>query len=130
MTNKNPHISKQVGRILIKEFNNKIPDNTPLKKIAKKTGYTEAYLSQITNFARIPEKYEVYENLFHKGLQIPKKDFEDIIMEAKITEAGIADPSITLMLKEIPYMSRDEKQSIIDAFELVKLRRLKKTTLV
>ena len=47
-------------------------------------------------------------------------------MEAKITEAGIADPAITLMLKEIPYMSKDEKQSIIDAFELVKLRRTKK----
>lgn len=124
---KTAHISKQVGQIIIKDFIKKIPVGTPLKKIAKRTGYTEAYLSQITNFARIPEKYEVYENLFHKGLQITKKDFEDFLMEAKITEAGIADPTITLMLKEIPYMSRDEKQSIIDAFELVKLRRLKKS---
>lgn len=125
---KNSHISKQVGQIIIKDFIKRIPAGTPLKRIAKRTGYTEAYLSQITNFARIPEKYEVYENLFHKGLQITKKDFEDFIMEAKITEAGIADPTITLMLKEIPYMSRDEKQSIIDAFELVKMRRLKKST--
>ena len=126
MPNKDQRISKQVGRILIKEIKKSLPANTPLKQIAKSTGYTEAYLSQITNFARIPEKYEVYEKIFHKGFKLPKKDIEEIIMEAKITEAGIADPAITLMLKEIPYMSKDEKQSIIDAFELVKLRRTKK----
>lgn len=127
MSKKNQRISKQVGRLIIKEIKKKIPPGTPLKKISKKTGYTEAYLSQISNFARIPEKYEVYENIMYKGLQIPRKDIDEIVMEAKITDAGIADPAITLMLKEIPYMSHDEKQSIVDAFELVKLRRAKKS---
>ncbi len=124
-TGKNQRISPQVGKLIIKEILKRLPKNTPLKQIAKKTGYTEAYLSQITNFARIPEKNEVYENIFKKGLGLIKKEIEDIIVEAKITEAGIADPAVTLMLKEIPYLSKDEKQSIIDAFELVKLRRLK-----
>ncbi|MBU0648104.1 hypothetical protein KJ855_02895 [Patescibacteria group bacterium] len=126
MSNKDQRISKQVGKIIIKQIKKNLPIGTPLKQIAKKTGYTEAYLSQITNFARVPEKYEVYEKIFHKGFGLKKKDIEDLIMEAKITEAGIADPAITLMLKEIPSMSKDEKQSIIDAFELVKLRRAKK----
>ncbi|MFZ5391662.1 MAG: hypothetical protein ACOZAR_00505 [Patescibacteria group bacterium] len=127
-TGKNQRISPQVGKLIIKEILKRLPKNTPLKQIAKKTGYTEAYLSQITNFARIPEKNEVYENIFKKGLGLIKKEIEDIIVEAKITEAGIADPAVTLMLKEIPYLSKDEKQSIIDAFELVKLRRLKQKT--
>ena len=125
MASKSHRISSQVGRLIIKEILKRLPKNTPLKQIAKKTGYTEAYLSQITNYARIPEKYEVYENIFKKGLGLIKKDVEEIIVEAKITEAGIADPAVTLMLKEIPYLSKEEKQSIIDAFELVKLRRLK-----
>ncbi|MFA4931135.1 MAG: hypothetical protein WC570_04710 [Patescibacteria group bacterium] len=125
MSNKDQRISKQVGQILIKKIKKFISPHTPLKQIAKKTGYTEAYLSQITNFARIPEKYEVYEKIMYRGFKISKRDIEDIIMEAKITEAGIADPAITLMLKEIPSMSKDEKQSIIDAFELVKFRRAK-----
>jgi len=127
MNKKNQRISKQVGRLIIKEIKKKIPPGTPLKKISKKTGYTEAYLSQITNFARIPEKYEVYETILNKGLQIIRKDIEEIVMAAKLTDAGIADPAITLMLKEIPYMSNDEKQSIIDAFELVKSRRAGKS---
>ncbi len=125
MAGKNHRISSQVGRLIIKEILKRIPPHTPLKQIAKKTGYTEAYLSQITNYARIPEKYEVYENIFKKGLGMLKKDIEDIIVEAKINEAGIADPAVTLMLKEIPHLNKEEKQSIIDAFELVKLRRLK-----
>lgn len=126
MTNKNQKISKNVGKIIIKNLANKIPENTPLKQIAKKTGYTEAYLSQITNFARIPEKYDVYETIMNKGLNVSKSEIEDIVMEAKLTDAGIADPAITLMLKEIPHMTNIEKQSIIDAFELVQTRRQKK----
>lgn len=126
MTNKKQKISKNVGKFIIKELTNLIPQNTPLKQIAKKTGYTEAYLSQITNFARIPEKYEVYETILNKGLGIAKADIEDKVMEAKLTDAGIADPAITLMLKEIPHMTNHEKQSILDAFELVKTRRQKK----
>lgn len=128
MASKNHRISSQVGRLIIKEILKRIPPNMPLKQIAKKTGYTEAYLSQITNYARIPEKYEVYENIFKKGLGLLKKEIEDLVVEAKITEAGIADPAITLMLKEIPSLNKEEKQSIIDAFELVKLRRLKQKT--
>jgi hypothetical protein len=125
MTSKNQRISKQVGKIIIKELKNLIPSGTPLKKIANKTGYTEAYLSQITNFARVPEKYHVYETIFFKGLGLEKQQIEELVMEAKITEAGIADPAITVMLKEIPHMTTDEKQSIIDAFELIQKRRLK-----
>ena len=125
MASKNQRISKQVGKIIIKELKNLIPAGTPLKKIANKTGYTEAYLSQITNFARIPEKYQVYETIFNKGLGVGRTQIEEIVMEAKITDAGIADPAFTVMLKEIPHMTNDEKQSIIDAFELVQKRRLK-----
>ncbi len=127
MTNKKQKISKGVGKIIIKEMIQKIPDNTPLKQISKKTGYTEAYLSQITNYARIPEKYEVYEIILSKGLGANRSEVEDIVMEAKLIDAGIADPAITLMLKEIPHMSNDEKQSIIDAFDLIQTRRQKKT---
>ncbi len=125
MTNKKQKISKGVGKIIIKDLVQKIPQNTPLKQIAKKTGYTEAYLSQITNYARIPEKYEVYETIMNKGLNISKSEIEDTVMEAKLSDAGIADPAITLMLKEIPHMTNHEKQSIIDAFELVQKRRQK-----
>lgn len=126
MTNKKQKISKNVGKIIIKNLSTKIPANTPLKQIAKKTGYTEAYLSQITNYARIPEKYEVYETIMEKGLGISQSEIENTVMEAKLADAGIADPAITLMLKEIPHMTNVEKQSIIDAFELVQTRRQKK----
>ncbi len=126
MANKNQKISKNVGKIIIKQLSQKIPAGTPLKQIAKKTGYTEAYLSQITNFARIPEKYEVYETIMYNGLNISKSEIENIVVEAKLSDAGIADPAVTLMLKEIPHMTNDEKQSILDAFELVQTRRQQK----
>lgn len=93
--------------------------------LAKKMGYvTNSYVADVETgkFVPSPEKMAIWAKLF--GLTMTQ--IEDLKLESKIEELGISDPSFTLMFKEVPNLTTDEKQSIIKAFEAVQTSRAKK----
>lgn len=44
---------------------------------------------------------------------------EDLKLEAELERLGLSDPAFTLMFKEVPNMTAEEKQSVIRAYEAV-----------
>jgi len=44
---------------------------------------------------------------------------EDLKLEAELERLGLSDPAFTLMFKEVPNMTPEEKQSLIRSYEAV-----------
>jgi hypothetical protein len=47
------------------------------------------------------------------------EEMDDLFLEAELEELGINDPAFTMMFKDIPDMTAEEKQSIIRAYQAV-----------
>lgn len=90
--------------------------------IAKKLDQaTNSYVSQVENNLRHPslDKLEIW----GEALDLAQEELEDLILEARLEEIGIDDPSFTVMFKDVPKMSPEEKRSILRAYEAVRKAR-------
>ncbi len=79
------------------------------KQIADKLGYvTNSYISDVENNKFIPP-----EEKLRAWAQILGVSWEEI------KQLGIKDVAFTMMFKDIPNLTLEEKQSIIDAYQAV-----------
>jgi len=86
--------------------------------ITKVLGYeTDSYVSDVERgkFIPQPDKLEKIAEV----LDISMSDIEDFILEDKLEKLGMDDPAFTMMFKEVPKMTREEKESLIRAYEAV-----------
>ncbi len=93
------------------------------EQVARDMGYSSnTYVSDIERgrFIPHPDKLEK----LAQALGMTFEEMEDILLESKLQDLGLDDPGFTLMFKEVPNMTREEKQSLIRAYEaVVKARR-------
>ncbi len=93
------------------------------EKVANTLGYpTNTYVSdaELGKFIPGPDKLEKWA----KALDITSEEMEDLLLESKLQDLGLDDPGFTLMFKEVPNMTREEKQSLIRSYEkLIKARK-------
>jgi transcriptional regulator with XRE-family HTH domain len=95
------------------------------EQIARKLGYeSQSYVSDVEHNKFIPNEEKL--RIWAKALGLSFQDVQDLILESKIEKLGISDPAITMMFKDIPNMTTDEKQSIVRAYEAVLKSRHRK----
>lgn len=86
--------------------------------IAQKLGFqSNSYVSDAESGKFIPSEDKMA--VWAEMLGLTMEHIEDLKLEARIEELGIADPSFTMMFKDVPNMTVEEKQSIIRAYEAV-----------
>lgn len=87
-------------------------------QVAKALGYeTSSYVSdvEIGKFIPAPDKVE----RLARALGVSKEEMDDLLLEERLESLGLDDPAFTMMFKEIPHMTKEEKQSLIRAYEAV-----------
>ncbi len=95
------------------------------ESMAKQMGQANnSYISQVENNLKHPSVPKLQE--WGEILGVTKEELEDLILEAKLEEIGIGDPSFTVMFKDIPKMTPEEKRSILRAYEAVRRAREQK----
>lgn len=88
------------------------------EQISEVLGYnSNSYISdvEIGKFIPQPDKLEK----LAQALGMTTEEMEDLVLEERLERLGLDDPAFTMMFKEIPRMTREEKQSLIRAFESV-----------
>lgn len=96
----------------------RLQKNIGQQKLAKKLGYkTNSYISDAENnrFIPSPEKLAKWVEI----LGYPPDMADDLTTEARLEELGLKDPAFTMMFKDVPNMTLEEKQSVIRAYEAV-----------
>lgn len=97
-------------------------------QVSKVLGYpTDSYISDVENnkFIPQPDKLEKIAEI----LDLTMEDMENFILEDKLEKLGMTDPAFTMMFKEVPKMTNEEKHSLIRAYEAVlKARQTKRKT--
>lgn len=85
-------------------------------KIRDALGYkTNGYISEAERGKFIPQGDKLYK--WGEVLGLSPEQMDDLLLEYKLEELGLDDPAFTLMFKEVPNMTREEKQSLIRSFE-------------
>src|SRR5665811_1148305 len=88
------------------------------EQVAKDMGYpTNTYVSDVERGKFIPQPDKLEK--MGKALGMTFEEMEDLLLESKLQDLGLDDPGFTLMFKEVPNMTREEKQSLIRAYEAV-----------
>lgn len=86
--------------------------------IAKHLGLkTTSYISDAENNKFIPAEEKLKK--WATALGITWEEMKDLVLEAELEELGIRDSAFTMMFKDIPRMTHEEKQSVIRAYEAV-----------
>jgi transcriptional regulator with XRE-family HTH domain len=87
-------------------------------QVSKALGYkTSSYVSDVEmgKFIPQPEKLKKWA----KALGMAQKEMNELVVEAKLEDIGLSDPGFTIMFKEVPNMTVEEKESVIRAYEAV-----------
>lgn len=87
-------------------------------QVAKALGYeTSSYVSDVEmgKFIPTPDKAE----RLARALGVAREEMDDLLLEERLESLGLDDPAFTMMFKEIPHMTKEEKQSLIRAYEAV-----------
>ena len=94
-------------------------------EFARKLGFdNNGYVSDIENNKYAPKEDKL--RAWAKELRMSWEEMQDLMLEAELEELGISDPAFTMMFKDIPDMTYDEKQSILMAYQEVLRVRAKK----
>jgi transcriptional regulator with XRE-family HTH domain len=81
-------------------------------------GYgSNSYISdiEIGKFIPSPEKLARLAD----ALGVTEDEMDDLLLEDRLEQLGLDDPAFTMMFKEVPRMTTEEKQSLIRAYEAV-----------
>ncbi|MCL6106093.1 MAG: hypothetical protein M1309_01880 [Actinobacteria bacterium] len=62
-----------------------------------------------------------------KALGMTQAEMNSLLADAKLEDFGLTDPGFTIMFKEVPNMTAEEKESIIRAYKRVTKAREKKS---
>lgn len=90
----------------------------PQSAISEALGYkASSYVSDAEAGKFIPQPEKLY--VWGKVLGMSKSEVDDLVVEAKMEDIGLSDPGFTLMFKEVPNMTADEKESIVKSYEAV-----------
>lgn len=93
--------------------------------ISGKLGYaTQSYISDVENNKFIPKEDKL--KVFAEVLGMSWDEMDELLLETKLETLGMSDPAFTLMFKDIPKMTAEEKRSILRAYEAVKKARERK----
>lgn len=88
------------------------------EQVAKALGYdTRSYVSDAEHGRFIPQPDKLAK--YARALGMTQEEMDDLVLEEKLERLGLDDPAFTVMFKEIPHMTKDEKQSLIRAYEAV-----------
>ncbi len=86
--------------------------------VADKLGFkSNGYISEVESGKFIPADDKLKD--WAEVLGMSWEDMEYLKLETKIEELGISDPAFTMMFKEVPNMTPEEKKSIVRSFEAV-----------
>jgi transcriptional regulator with XRE-family HTH domain len=86
--------------------------------VTQALGYSSnSYVSdiEIGKFIPSPDKLEKLAG----ALGVTKEEMDDLVLEDRLEQLGLDDPAFTMMFKEVPRMTKEEKQSLIRAYEAV-----------
>lgn len=90
----------------------------PQSAISDVLGYkTSSYVSDVEKGKFIPQPEKLY--VWGKVMGMTKSQVDDLVVDVKMEDIGLSDPSFTLMFKEVPNMTVEEKESVIRAYEAV-----------
>ena len=97
----------------------------PQSAISDVLGYkTSSYVSDVEKGKFIPQSDKLY--VWGKVMGMTKREVDDLVVEAKMEDIGLSDPGFTLMFKEVPNMTVEEKESLLRAYEsVIKARNAK-----
>jgi transcriptional regulator with XRE-family HTH domain len=88
------------------------------EEMTKALGYeSRSYVSDVENGKFIPASDKLEKMAVALGMS--KDDMDDLLLEDRLEGLGMDDPAFTMMFKEIPRMTKEEKQSLIRAYEAV-----------
>lgn len=86
--------------------------------VAKALGYaTQSYVSDVEIGKFVPASDKLPK--FASALGVTDDEMDDLLLEVRLESLGLDDPAFTMMFKEIPHMTKEEKQSLIRAYEAV-----------
>ena len=94
-------------------------------QVAKHLGYeTASYVSDVEMEKFIPASEKLVK--LAGALGVTTEEMNDLLLEERLEQLGLDDPAFTMMFKEIPHMTLEEKQSLIHAYEaVIRARRQK-----
>ncbi len=93
--------------------------------IGKVLGYeSRSYVSDVENGYFLPQPDKLKK--WAKALGITQEEMDSLLADAKLADMGLTDPGFTMMFKEVPNMTAEEKESVINAYEaIIKAREAK-----
>lgn len=87
-------------------------------QISKILGYKNpGYVSDAELGRFIPQPDKLVK--WARALGMSREEMDSLLADAKLEDMGLTDSGFTLMFKEVPNMTAEEKQSIIDSYEAV-----------
>jgi len=97
----------------------------PQSAISDVLGYkTSSYVSDVEKGKFIPQPEKLY--VWGKVMGMTKSQVDDLVVDVKMEDIGLSDPGFTIMFKEVPNMTAEEKESVMQAYEaVIKARRAK-----
>lgn len=95
------------------------------EQVAERLGYkTPSYVSDVENNKFVPSEEKLKK--LATALKMSWEEMEDLVLEAELEDLGINEPAFTMMFKDIPKMTPEEKQSLIRTYEAVLKARSRK----
>ncbi len=90
----------------------------PQSAISDVLGYkTSSYVSDVEKGKFIPQPEKLY--VWGKVMGMTKSQGDDLVVDVKMEDIGLSDPGFTIMFKEVPNMTAEEKESVIRAYKAV-----------
>ena len=84
--------------------------------VKEKLGYaSQSYVADAESNKFIPGEDKL--RIWAEALAVSWEEMQDILLEARLEELGVTDPAFTMMFKEVPRMTIEEKRSLIRAYE-------------
>lgn len=115
-------VSEKFGKMLQEK---RLAKGLSQVQISKALGYkTSSYVSDAERGRFVPHFDKLKK--WAKALGMTKKEMNGLLADAKLEDMGLSDPGFTLMFKEVPNMTAEEKESIIRSYEAVMRARKKK----
>lgn len=90
-----------------------------LRDVSQRLGFSSSsYVHDVENGLFVPPPDKL--NVLARALGVPVALVEDLKMEARIEDLGIREPEFISMFKELPKLSKKDKQAILDAYASVR----------
>lgn len=86
-----------------------------VSKVLGKKNATYVSDAELGSFIPQPDKLKKWA----KALGMTQKEMDNLLVEAKLEDLGFNDPGFTIMFKEVPNMTAEEKESVIRAYNAV-----------